>query len=206
MSEVNLKILLTGFEVFGDNTVNPSEKLLDSLPGSYSENVNLVKLLLPVDKDLAPDLVLSALHKFKPDAIMAFGLASGRAKISIERIAINLMDFQIPDNTGVTVRDQPVISDGSAAYFATLPFESMLNALQKANIPSELSLSAGSFVCNQVFYHIMHNITVNNLSTKAGFIHLPALPGTAAKSNKSMPSMSLNLIIKAVKIMIECLS
>jgi pyroglutamyl-peptidase len=201
-----LKILLTGFEVFGDNILNPSEKLLDSLPNFYSENITLLKLLLPVEKDLAPELVISALRENKYDVIMAFGLAAGRAKISIERIAINLMDFQIPDNAGITVRDQPVIADGPAAYFATLPFESMLNALQKANIPAELSLSAGSYICNQVFYHIMHNITKNNLSVKAGFIHLPALPETAAKSKKSMPSMSLDLIVKAAKIMITCLN
>lgn len=201
-----MKILLTGFEPFGDHALNPSQKLLELLPDKLEDDLILEKLILPVDQDLAPGLILKAINKNKPDAIFAFGLAAGRARISLERIAINLMDFRIPDNTGVVISDRPVNPNGPAAYFTTLPIRSMLLALVEAGIPAEISLSAGSFLCNQVFYLILHEITTKELPIPAGFIHLPALPEAVAKTGKSSPSMELELILKAAKVLFSCLS
>ena len=199
-----MKILLTGFEPFGEHSLNASQKLLESLPGSLMDGVQLKKQILPVDKELAPQRIAALLHLEKPEAIIAFGLASGRPCISLERVAINLMDFRIPDNAGRKIEDQPVVEGGPAAYFTTLPIRSIRAALEEAGIPAELSLSAGAFLCNAVFYRVMHEIAISQLSVKAGFIHLPDLPEGAAGCEKPRPSMSLDLILKAAKLIITC--
>jgi pyroglutamyl-peptidase len=200
-----MKILLTGFETFGDNPINASQRLVEALPNTLNENIHLQKLILPVDEKLAPEIVLQAINEGKPNGVMAFGLAAGRTDISIERVAINLMDFQIPDNTGASISNEAVVSNGPEAYFSTLPVRKMLNKLTNARIPASLSLSAGAFLCNQVFYSIMHEIDINKWGIPAGFIHLPTLPEGAAKNKKPIPSMSLDLMLEAAKIMITCL-
>ncbi len=200
-----MKILLTGFEPFGDNPINASQRLIEALPITLNENIHLQKLILPVDEKRAPEIVKQAMDEGKPDGVMAFGLAAGRTDISIERVAINLMDFQIPDNTGASISDTAVVQNGPAAYFSTLPVRNMLNKLTKVGIPASLSLSAGAFLCNQVFYSVMHQITINKWGISAGFIHLPTLPEAAAQNKKPTPSMSLDLMLKAAKIMITCL-
>lgn len=201
-----MKILLTGFEPFGVHTINTSQKLLENLPDSLENRVELKILILPVDEKLAPERVLAALHIEKPDVIIAFGLASGRSTISLERIAINLLDFRIADNAGIKIEDQPVVEGGPAAYFTTLPIQRILSGLREAGIAAEISLSAGAFLCNQVFYRVMHEISTKQLPTKAGFIHLPDLPEGVAKSQKKIPSMSLDLIRKAAQIIIACVA
>lgn len=200
-----MKILLTGFEPFGDNPINASQRLVEALPSTLNENIHLQKMILPVDEKLAPEIVLQATEEEKPDGVMAFGLAAGRADISIERVAINLMDFQIPDNTGASISDAAVVPNGPAAYFSTLPVRKLLNKLTNAGIPASLSLSAGAFLCNQVFYSIIHQIAINKWDIPSGFIHLPTLPEAAAQNKKPIPSMSLDLMLKAAKVMITCL-
>lgn len=197
-----MKILLTGFTPFGKSPLNPSQQLIVSLPEVGKNGETLLKAILPVDQDQAPKILLDLLHQFQPDAVLMFGLASGRPKICLERVAINLQDFRIPDNAGVSVTDEPVVVDGPAAYFSTLPLRPMLNALNTEGIPASLSLSAGAYLCNQVFYTVMHEITQKKRSTRAGFIHLPALPAQAAKLDIDLPSMSLDLEIQAAHILI----
>jgi len=137
--------------------------------------------------------------------VLSFGLALGCAKISLERVALNLMDFRIPDNAGVKVSDQPVVEGGQNAYFSTLPVRPLLKALQDAGIPAQLSLSAGAYLCNQVFYRMMHCIASNGLDIQAGFIHLPAQPEQTATMEKSTPSMGLDLEIQALRIILSTL-
>lgn len=201
-----MKILLSGFETFGDNAENPSEKLMEVLPERLEKDLFLEKLILPVDHQIAPELILKAIHDDNPDGIIAFGLAAGRPRISLERVAINLMDFRIPDNSGAIISDKPINPDGPAAYFTTLPLRSMLLALIEAKIPAEISLSAGSYLCNQVFYTIMDKITTNHLQVPAGFVHLPASPEAAAMGQKPMPSMDMGLILQAAKVLIRSLA
>lgn len=198
-----MKILVTGFEPFGESPLNPSQKLIEAIPEKPFDGIAVLKAILPVDHTQAPKQLIAHIHKHQPDAVISFGLASGRPKISLERVAINLMDFRIPDNAGFTISDQPVIEGGPAAYFSTLPIRSLLEALGKAQIPSEISLSAGAYLCNQVFYSMMHEIHRANLAIMAGFIHLPALPEQAAQSSKSIPSISLEQDIMAAKIIIS---
>jgi len=201
-----MKILLSGFEIFGDHPVNPSQELLQRLPKKMEPNIKLEKITLPVDHQSAPRIIIKEIHERKPDAVIAFGLAAGRAKISLERVAVNLMDFRIQDNAGAVISDKPVIPEGPAAYFTTLPIRVMHLALRDAGIPVEISLSAGSYLCNQVFYTIMHEIAANFQEIPAGFVHLPSLPESAAKSQKTIPSMEMTLILKTAKILVRILA
>lgn len=201
-----MKILLSGFETFGENAVNPSQQLMELLPEKLEKDLFLRKMILPVDHEAAPRKILKALREENPDGVIAFGLAAGRARISLERAALNLMDFRIPDNTGAIISDKPVIPDAPAAYFTTLPIHSMLIALIKANIPAEISLSAGSYLCNQIFYIMIHEITIHQMGIPAGFVHLPASPEAVAKGQKPIPSMDMTLILKAAKTLISTLA
>ncbi len=197
-----MKILITGFEPFGDHNFNPSEQLMAELPNKHQDAV-LIKGTLPVHNQLGPQKLLSLLEEHQPDAVIAFGLASGRAEISLERVAINLMDYSIADNAGNKIENQPIIEGSPAAYFSTLPLQKIHRALIEAGIPSQLSLSAGAYLCNQVFYTLMHTINLRGLNINAGFVHLPDLPEQVALSQKSIPSMSFSLIHQAAILLIE---
>lgn len=200
-----MKILLTGFEPFHDHSLNPSQLLVNSLPDRY-HNTSLIKGILPVHHVQGPQTMLGLLNEHQPDAVLSYGLAVNRAKISLERVAINLMDFSIPDNAGETIQNQPIDLNGPTAYFSTLPLEKLSTHLNAAGIPTEISLSAGAYLCNQVFYTLMHWIGFQNKSLTAGFIHLPALPEQAAKSQISMPSLPLDLMISAAQLIIATIS
>lgn len=197
-----MKILLTGFEPFGDIPLNPSQALVEALPNHLPDHVELTKAILPVDEQQAPKELLTLIHHHNPDAVLSFGLAAGRPKISLERVAINLMDFRIPDNVGTTKSNEPIIPGGPAAYFSTLPIQAMLSALMAEGIPAQQSLTAGAYLCNLVFYVMMHEISLSNLPIRAGFIHLPALPEQAALADKPMPSLNLDQAIRAAHILI----
>ncbi|MFA7407751.1 MAG: pyroglutamyl-peptidase I [Anaerolineaceae bacterium] len=197
-----MKFLITGFEPFHEHPVNPSQLLVENLPDQYLD-VQLVKGILPVHHLLGPERLLSLLADNQPDAILAFGLAANRTKISLERVAINLMDFSIADNAGVTVTNQPIDPNGPAAYFSTLPVEQLLSTLVDEEIPTEISLSAGAYLCNQVFYALMHWVAAQNKHISAGFIHLPALPEQAARSPKPMPSLPLDYFTRAALLIID---
>lgn len=201
-----MELLITGFEPFGGSKVNPSERVIRSLKGYTPASITLTTLLLPVDRKLGPEKLLQSLRNRRPDAVLCLGEASGRAVVSIERIAINLLDFGIPDNSGVQLVDETIVKDGPAAYFSTLPVREIYAAIQEAGIPAELSLSAGSFLCNQVLYEVLNFLAVSKWSIPAGFIHLPALPEQAATQKKAVPTMSVQTSLAAVKTAIHCIA
>lgn len=163
-------ILITGFEPFGGREVNQSELALNSLTETEPD---IQRVILPVDLYKAPVMLETTLNRIKPDGVICLGEASGRSAISIERLAVNLLDFRIPDNQGLKVVDQPVIPDSPAAYFSTLPVREIFDAISSVGIPCALSVSAGTYLCNQVFYTLMHYVTSKSLEIPAGFIHLP---------------------------------
>ena len=200
-----MKILLSGFEPFGESPINPSQMLVETLVKKEFLYGECQSVILPVDRDLGPETLLKAVDAHHPDFVLSFGLAMGRAKISLERVALNLMDFRIPDNAGTQVQDEMVIPDGPAAYFSTLPLRTLYDVLFENNLPVELSLSAGAYLCNQVYYSLLHEIAVQQKPIRAGFIHLPALPEQAEKSRQAMPSMSFDLMQKAGEIIINVL-
>ena len=200
-----MNVLITGFEPFGDSIINPSQKLVESTSDNNLNKIQLIKRILPVDYDQAPKILLDTINRHQPDVVLAFGLSLGRPRISLERVAVNLMDFRIPDNEGIQIMDQPVVKGGPAAYFPTIPIRAILNSLRAADIPVELSLSAGSFICNQIFYTLMHHIASKHLPILAGFIHLPAQPEQAARSEKPIPSVDLEKDRQALNLILTLL-
>ncbi|MFN2303725.1 MAG: pyroglutamyl-peptidase I [Anaerolineales bacterium] len=197
-----MRILITGFEPFGDHVRNPSQELVLALPDVTENGLIICKSILPVDQVQAPRILIEKIFEYQPDAILSFGLAAGRVKLSLERVAINLKDFRIPDNAGVTIQDQPIIDGGPTAFFTTLPIRKMHTALKEAAIPTEISLSAGTYLCNQVFYVMMHEISKKQLPIRAGFIHLPTFPEGTSKTEKDPSSWSLDIAIRAAHLLI----
>ena len=193
-----MKVLLTGFEPFGSSSVNPSEQAARMLCQMSLPGIELSTAILPVDRLCGPSALLRAVQATQPEAVVCLGEASRRAALSIERVALNLLDFRMPDNAGHQCIDEPVAPDGPAAYFVTLPVRAMLDAVRAAGIPAELSLSAGTFLCNQVLYELLHHLARRQLAVPAGFIHVPALPEQAAKLDAVIPSMDLDTIVRGV--------
>lgn len=194
-----MRLLLTGFEPFNNSPINPSQQVVQYLAEYSPEGIEVLTAILPVEHRRGPAELLCAIEHYQPQAVICLGEAGGRACISLERVAVNLVDDQIADNAGEQWVDQPVVPGGPAAYFVTLPVKPMLQAILAAGVPAELSLSAGAYLCNQVAYILLHTLTIHNLYDliPAGFIHLPKLPEQTASQklsnpcSNSLPTMSL---------------
>ncbi|MBQ0943942.1 pyroglutamyl-peptidase I [Ideonella sp. 4Y16] len=167
-------LLLTGFEPFAGDTLNPSWELARRLDGERFGAWTVRARCLPCRFDTAPAVLGQALAD-EPAAVVCLGLAGSRAALSVERVAVNLVDARIPDNDGVRPTDQPVVAGAPSAYFSRLPVKAMVHAARQTGVPAELSLSAGSFVCNQIFYTLLHALQ-HRPSIPAGFVHVPRLP------------------------------
>ena len=183
------KLLITGFDSFGENTVNPSWEAVRNLPEQVDEYM-LCKLQIPTIFGKAADMILEKAEEFQPDLILCIGLAGGRGAVTPERIAVNIRDARIPDNAGFQPNGDPVAPDGPAAYFTTVPVVQMSAAIRAAGIPSAVSNSAGAFVCNDVLYALLHRFS--GTETRVGFIHVPYLP------QQGTPSMTLENITQAL--------
>ena len=194
-----MKILLTGFEPFGKSTINPSEQVVGRLSKESLPDVKIDTAVLPMDLVESPASLLKAIEISRPEAILCLGQASRRKVISIERVAVNLLDFRIPDNAGNQIKDQSVVPEGPVAYFTTLPVREILKHILAQGIPAELSLSAGTFICNQITYTLLHHLEVQNLQIPAGFIHLPALPEQVAQMKTVIPSMSIETMVAGIR-------
>ena len=193
-----MKMLLTGFKPFGGSQVNPSEQVVGRLTRDGVPGVTLHSAILPVDRQGSPATLLNAVRALHPDAILCLGEATRRMAISVERVALNLLDYRMADNAGHQAIDEPIVPDGPAAYFVTLPVRTMLDAVRTAGIPAELSLSAGAFLCNQVTYELLHYLTTHQLDIPAGFVHLPALPEQVTNLYPPMPSMALETMTRGI--------
>lgn len=202
-----MKILLTAFEPFGGRQLNSSLRVLESVDAAKFPAVCLKKAVLPVQYKAAANNLLDLFDDYSPDATICLGEAGGRSQVSLERVAINYADYRISDNYGNQVRDEVLMPDATAAYFSTLPLKKAELRIREAGIPVEISLSAGSFLCNEVFFHLMHKISHHDYKQLGGFIHLPYLPEEAAYAGVAAPSMGVELLTEAVSIMIaECVS
>jgi pyroglutamyl-peptidase len=196
-------LLVTGFEPFGGDRVNPSELVAAALHGSVVEagghRARVVSQRLPCAFADARQRLAASVDEWQPLAVLALGLAAGRAGLTPERVAINLVDARIADNAGAQPSDVPVVPGGPAAYFGTLPVKAMVAAMRAAGAPAELSLSAGSFVCNELFYGLLHHLaTAGPAGCRGGFMHLPLLPAQAAGPAGLRPSVALDLQVAAV--------
>src|SRR5262252_2124656 len=154
------KLLITAFEPFGGEQINPSLEAVRQIEKDRISNVSVLTAELPVDRYRAVDNALELLLINRPDVVIMLGEAGGRYKINPERVAINIDDFRIPDNVGNQPRDEPIIEGGPAAYFSTLPIRAIAERINKANIPAAISNTAGAYLCNRLFYSVMHAINV----------------------------------------------
>lgn len=194
-----MKLLLTAFEPFGGESVNPSALVLEQI--REPKGLRIAKALLPVSFSGAPSTLLQKIDRFCPDAVLCLGQAAGRAALTPERIGINWMDASIPDNDGAQPRRSRIRPDGPDAYFSTLPAYAMADAAQAAGIPAQVSLSAGAYVCNCTLYCALEIGAHRKIA--AGFVHVPCLPMQAAK--KQLPSMTLEQMTAGISAMLDVL-
>jgi len=195
-----MKALVTGFEPFGGDRVNPSFEALQLLPSRLGA-VDIATRALPVVYGVALPVLRDAIATTEPDIVLCVGLAGGRTELSLERVAINVDDARIPDNDGNQPIDRPVIEGGPAAYFATLPIKAAVAALREAGIPAAVSNSAGTFLCNHVFYGLMHEAAIGARRFRGGFLHVPYLPSQAARQ-RGTPSIALEQIVEGIEIIL----
>ena len=173
--EKYMKILVTGFDPFGGEPINPAIESVKKLPDNIA-GAEIIKLEIPTVKKKSIEKIEKAIEEHNPDVILSIGQAGGRFDISIERIGINLDDFRIPDNEGNQTIDEPIFPDGENAYFVNLPVKAMVKNVQKNEIPASVSYTAGTFVCNHVLYGTLYLVNKKYKGKKAGFIHIPFLP------------------------------
>lgn len=192
-------VLITGFEPFGGQTINPSWLCVSALPESLA-GVRAERRLLPVDWEKGPAALRAAIDELQPAAVLCVGQAGGRDAFNIERVAINLRGGA--DNAGATQADAPVAQDGPTAYFSTLPFAEMLQTLNTAEIPVTYSYSAGIYLCNCVMYTALHYAAVRQPNMKAGFLHIPFLP----EQTTDKPSLPREMMERGVLLCAEAVA
>ena len=196
-----MKIVLTGFEPFGGSDINPSILACKEVSKRNFENHDLVVYEIPLRFKEISNIIESILEQEQPHIVICTG-QSPRSVISLERIAINIADVsKSAYNCGAKPTDTILHKNGDDGYFSTLPIREIFEELEKNKIPSEISNSAGTYGCNQIFYHLMNSLKLKNYNIPAGFIHVPSLPEQAI--GKRIPSMSLELITKALEISIN---
>ncbi|MFD6439773.1 pyroglutamyl-peptidase I [Peribacillus sp. NPDC060186] len=192
------KVLLTGFEPFGGEKVNPSWEAVKQLHGEVIDDVTLVAEQIPTVFGKAVAVLEQLIQQHNPDIVICVGQAGGRLHITPERVAINMDDARIPDNQGNQPIDEPIADKGPVAYWSTIPIKRIVENMKESNIPASISHTAGTFVCNHIFYGLMDYITRTSSSIRGGFIHIPFIPEQTI--NKEAPSLSLETIVKGVKI------
>jgi len=192
-------ILLTGFEPFGGFTANPAGEVAKALDGRAFGTEVVRGAILPVHHADAASAVSRLVDELAPRAIVHLGLAGGRARIALERVAVNVMDFEIADNAGYRASGEPCVAGGPVAYFSTLPLGAILEALVAEGVPAYLSNTAGTYLCNQTMYTTRHLLERRGLAIPAGFIHLPQSAAMVAASGLDQPSMDLPLMIRAIE-------
>jgi pyroglutamyl-peptidase len=196
-----MKALVTGFEPFDGDRVNPSFEVLARLPLRWGM-LDIAPVALPVAYSGALPTLRQAIAASVPDIVLCTGLAGGRAELSLERVAINVDDARIPDNEGDQPIDRPVVGGAPAAYFSTLPIKAAVAALREAGLPAAVSHSAGTFLCNHVFYGLMHEAALGTHRFRGGFLHVPYLPSQAARV-PGAPSMALEQIVEGIEIILS---
>ena len=192
-----MKIIVTGFDPFGGEKINPSIECVKALP--EVEGVELIRLELPTVFKESAKRLNEVINDVKPDAVLSVGQAGGRAGITMERIAINVDDARIPDNISQQPIDKTIQTEGAAAYFSTLPIKRIVKAIRETGISAEVSNSAGTFVCNHIMYQALFAATKADKPFKAGFMHIPFIPEQTADK----PSLPLEESTKALQIAIE---
>ena len=198
-----MKALVTGFEPFGPDAVNPSREAVLRLSSRLGD-LTIETRIVPTVFGRAIAALEDAIVTTQPDIVLGVGLAGGRAELSLERVAINVDDARIPDNDGQQPIDQPIVAGGPGAYFTGLPVKRAVAALREAGLPAIVSNTAGTFVCNHIFYGLMHLVASRRLPVRGGFLHVPYLPEQAAGlAGIQVPSMALDDIVRGIEIILR---
>ncbi|MFJ5382010.1 pyroglutamyl-peptidase I [Cupriavidus sp. CER94] len=195
-------VLLTGFEPFEQEPINPSWEAVRALDGQRVGDAVIVARQLPCVFGNAIDAMAQLVESLNPEVVIAVGQAGGRTEMSIERVAINVDDARIADNAGAQPIDHIIAPDGPAAYFSTLPIKAIVRDMRAAGVPAMVSQTAGTFVCNHVFYGLMHALAQRHAAapaTRGGFIHIPYLPEQAAR-HPGAPSLALDTLVAGLRV------
>ena len=195
-----MKALVTGFDAFGGEAVNPSSLALGGLRKRIG-GVAVHTVQLPTSYAHSASVLRAAIEKAKPDIVLCVGQAGGRTDLCLERVAINIQDARIRDNDGNQPIDVPVVPDGPAAHFATLPIKACVAAMRKAGLPAAVSNTAGTFVCNHILYSLMDIIASHQTSMRGGFLHIPYVPEQAARLGGA-PSMAVDDMVRGIEIIV----
>jgi len=193
-------VLVTGFQPFGPYDVNPTEELAKAVDGRRIGDAQVRAAVLPVHHAEACPLVGRLIDETRPAAIVHLGLAAGRARVAVERVAVNVMDYELPDAAGYQAAGEPCVAGGPAAYFSTLPVRAIAAALVAEGIPGYVSSTAGTYLCNQTLYGTLHLLAARAGRTPAGFLHFPLLPSMVAASGLEQPSMDGALMLRALEV------
>lgn len=191
-----MKILVTGFDPFGNDVINPAIEAVKKLPDTI-DGVEIIKLEIPTVFYKSADVVKEKIQQEQPDYVLNIGQAGGRYELTPERVAINIDDARIADNEGQQPIDKPIKKDGEPAYFSQLPIKAMVDYMRKENIPASVSNSAGTFVCNHIMYQTLYLTMTKFPEIKAGFMHIPFLPEQVVE-RPNTPSMALEDIVKGI--------
>lgn len=203
MSAINKQVLLTAFEPFDGETINPSREVMLAMTGIAFPGAVLTVLELPVDRFRAIEMACAWIRTQPPDAVVMLGQATARYRVTPERVAINIDDYRIADNAGNQPAGEPIIEGGPVGYFSTLPVRAITDRLLRARIPAAISHTAGTYLCNRLFYSVMHLIATERLPTTGGFIHLPYLHEQALTKYPDVPSLARETIVEAVRLALD---
>ena len=196
-----MKILVTGFDPFGGESVNPALEAVKKLPDEIA-GAQIVKLEVPTVFRKSGEVLAAEIEKQRPDAVICVGQAGGRSTVTVEKVAINLAEARIEDNEGNQPTDIKIKEDGETAYFSTLPIKAMVMNMRKNGIPANISYTAGTFVCNDIMYTLLYTLK-NYPNTRGGFIHVPFIPEQVIGKPEGTASMALDLISKGLYCSIE---
>ncbi len=192
------RVLVTGFEPFGGEAINPAWEVARALDGARIGVARVSAEQLPCRFEACATALARAMLADTPTVVIALGQAAGRSDVSVERVAINIDDAPIADNGDAQPIDRPIVTDAPPAYFSTLPIKRIVATLRAQGIPASVSQTAGTFVCNHLFFHLMHRIATAHPAVTGGFIHLPMLPQQAA-GQAGMPSMALETMVAGIR-------
>lgn len=194
--------MVTGFDPFGGERVNPASRAVSRLTGMETNGYQIVTREIPTVFGKSGQVVQQAIQDLNPSVVINVGQAGGTHAIRVERLAVNMDDARIPDNENNQPEDSPIVIDGPVAYWSTIPVRRIVEELQQNGIPAFISYTAGTYVCNHVFYSTRHFVESNRLPIKVGFIHVPYLPEQVI-NKPPLPSMSEDTIVRALEIVIS---
>lgn len=199
-----MKILITGFDPFGGASINPAFEAVRLLPDEIAGNT-IIKKEIPTIFGKDEEVLRETIKQVKPDVVLCVGQAGGRSGMTVEKVAINLMEARIPDNAGNQPSDTPIHEDGPTAYFASIPVKRIVQNIKDHKIPARVSYTAGTFVCNDIMYRLLYLIDRKYPQMRGGFIHVPYCPEQTVELPDGTPSMSIETISRALQYAVEAI-